>query len=108
LEDAVYAIVEAGGKQHRVEEGTELTVNRMLGEAGESIELGRVLLVSSGDDDLKVGTPTVEGAVVKATILEHARDKKVIIFRYKNKNRYRVKKGHRQPITRLRVDAITL
>ncbi len=102
----MYAIVETGGKQYRVEEGDVLAVEKLAGEAGDMIQLGRVLLVG-GESGSTIGAPAVVGAVVNATILEQARDKKKIIFRYKNKNRYSVKKGHRQPLTRLRIDSIT-
>lgn len=102
----MYAIVETGGKQYRVEQGDVLSVERLDGEAGDTIALERVLLV--GGDATTIGTPLVAGAVVNATILEHGRDKKKIIFRYKNKNRYRVKKGHRQPHTRIQIESISL
>lgn len=102
----MYVIVEAGGKQYRVQEGDVLALDRLKGEEGQMIELGRVLLV--GGETTTVGTPIVEGAVVNAKILEHKRDKKKITFRYKNKSRYRVKKGHRQPITRIQIESISL
>ena len=104
--DVVYAIVETGGKQYRVQEGDVLALDRLKGGEGEVIELGRVLLV--GGETTTVGTPVVEGASVNAKILEHTRDKKKITFRYRNKSRYRVKKGHRQPITRIQIDSISV
>jgi large subunit ribosomal protein L21 len=102
----VYAIVESGGKQYRVQEGDVLTIDRLAAEEGEVVQLGRVLLLGS-DEGTAIGAPVVDGAVVSAKILEHGRDKKKIIFRYKNKKRYRAKKGHRQPHTRVRVEAIS-
>jgi large subunit ribosomal protein L21 len=103
----VYAIIETGGKQYRVEEGDVLSIEKLEDEEGAVVELGRVLMVSD-DNGFTVGAPVVEGAVVNAKILEHARDKKKIVFRYKNKNRYRVKKGHRQPLTRVQIESIQL
>lgn len=103
----MYAVIEAGGRQYRVQAGDTLVVDRMEAEEGATISLGRVLMVNDAGD-LKLGSPVVEGAVVKATVLEHDRDEKKIIFRYRNKNRYRSKKGHRQPITRLKIEAIEL
>lgn len=102
----MYAIVETGGKQYRVEEGDVLAIEKLDGEEGDIVELGRVLFVG-GEDGVTIGTPEVEGALVSAKILEQGRDKKKIVFRYKSKNRYRVKKGHRQPLTRVRVESIT-
>lgn len=103
----VYAIVMAGGKQYRVKEGDELTIDRLEGESGDSIELGPVLLVGDGEETT-IGTPAVDGAVVNATILEQGRGKKKVVFKYKAKKRYRIKKGHRQPETRLKIESITL
>ena len=103
-EAIVYAIVETGGKQYRVQEGDILKLDRLKGTQGDSIELGRVLLV--GGETTMIGSPVVAGAVINAKILEHKRDKKKIIFRYKSKKRYRVKKGHRQPITLVQVESI--
>ncbi|MGB0385740.1 MAG: 50S ribosomal protein L21 [Ardenticatenaceae bacterium] len=102
----MYAIVETGGKQFRVQEGDVIALDRLKGEEGQVIELGRVLLL--GGETTTIGAPVVEGAVVNAKIMEHARDKKKITFRYKNKSRYRVKKGHRQPITRVQIESISL
>lgn len=103
----MYAIVMAGGKQYRVEEGDELTLDRLEGESGDAIELGPVLLVGNGEETT-IGTPAVDGAVVNATILEQGRGKKKVIFHYRAKKRYRVKKGHRQPETRLKIESIKL
>ncbi|MCB0076462.1 MAG: 50S ribosomal protein L21 [Anaerolineales bacterium] len=102
----MYAIVEAGGKQYRVREGDVLRVEKMAGEAGDVIELGRVLLVSG--DETTIGTPVVEGASVSAKILGQGRDKKKVTFRYRNKSRYSVTKGHRQPHTKVQIESISL
>jgi large subunit ribosomal protein L21 len=101
----MYAVVRAGGKQYSVREGQLLEVERMAGTEGDRVELNDVLLLSDGDR-LTVGTPTVPGARVVAEVLGHARAKKVTIFKYKPKTRYRRKLGHRQPFTRLAVREI--
>lgn len=100
----MYAVIETGGKQYRVEEGATITVERLPVAEGEQVTFDRVLFV--GGDETKVGTPVVEGAKVVGTVLEHTKDKKKIIFRYRRKQRYRVKRGHRQPITRVKIESI--
>ena len=101
----IYAIVETGGKQYRVESGQVIDVDLMdLGE-GNTVEPDRVLLIGDGEK-VTVGTPTVEGAKVMATSQGDGRDKKIIVLKYKNKIRYRKKTGHRQDYTRLMIDQI--
>ena len=102
---ANYAIIETGGKQYRVQPGKSISVEKIEGEAGSTVELDRVLLVSE-DDKLSVGTPTVEGAKVVAEVTEQGRGKKIIILKYKSKTRYRVKTGHRQSLTKLAIKEI--
>ncbi len=92
----MYAIVETGGKQYRVKPGDTIAVERLTGEPGEVLDLGRVLLVAGNGDTPRIGSPGVEGAVVRAEVVEHARGEKIIVFRYKSKVRYRRKTGHRQ------------
>jgi large subunit ribosomal protein L21 len=105
----MYAIVETGGKQYRVKAGDTIAVERLSGEPGEVLDLGRVLLVAgNGDGETRVGTPGVDGAVVRAEVVEHARGEKIIVFRYKSKVRYRRKTGHRQALTRVRITDILL
>src|SRR5262249_18272601 len=100
----MYAIVETGGKQYRVKPGDTIAVERLSGEPGEVLDLGRVLLIAgNGDAGTRVGTPGVDGAVVRAEVVEHARGEKVVVFRYKSKVRYRRKTGHRQSLTRVRI-----
>ena len=101
----MYAIVESGGKQYKAVPGTMMEVDRLSIEEGAEIELDRVLLVVD-DGDIKVGTPLVDGAKVKATVVEHFKGRKIIVFKYIPRERYRRKKGHRQQYTRLRVDEI--
>lgn len=100
----MYAVIETGGKQYRVTEGTMLDVERLPAEVGESVELDRVLLLR--DEDVQVGNPLVSGAKVRATVLAQDKKPKIIVFKYKPKERYRKKQGHRQLFTRLRVDEI--
>jgi large subunit ribosomal protein L21 len=105
----MYAIVETGGKQYRVRTGDTIAVERLSGDPGDVLDLGRVLLVGdNGDGQTRVGTPGVEKAVVRAEVVEHARGEKIIVFRYKSKVRYRRKTGHRQSLTRVRITDILL
>src|SRR5437879_6568855 len=104
----MYAIVETGGKQYRVKPGDTIAVERIAGEPGEVLDLGRVLLVAGNGDTARIGSPGVEGAIVRAEVLAHFRGEKIIIFRYKSKVRYRRKTGHRQSLTRLRITDILL
>ena len=100
-----YAIIQTGGKQYRVQPGTSISVEKIEGDAGSTVEFDRVLLVSQ-DDQVSVGTPTVEGAKVVAEVTEQGRGKKIIILKYKSKTRYRVKTGHRQSLTKLAIKEI--
>lgn len=105
----MYAIVETGGKQYRVKTGDTIAVERVEAEPGAVLDLGRVLLVAGeGDAQTRVGAPGVDGAVVRAEVVEHARGEKIIVFRYKSKVRYRRKTGHRQSLTRVRITDILL
>jgi large subunit ribosomal protein L21 len=104
----MYAIVETGGKQYRVKPGDTVAVERLSGEPGEMLDLGRVLLVAGNGDEARVGSPGVEGAVVRAEVVEQFRGEKIIVFRYKSKVRYRRKTGHRQSLTRLKITDILL
>jgi large subunit ribosomal protein L21 len=103
----MYAVIETGGKQYRVEVGTELAVELLEVEAGQEITLERILLVADGDE-AAIGRPIVDGATVSATVLRNDRADKVISFKYKPKARRRVKKGHRQEQTVLRIIDVTL
>jgi len=102
-----YAIVEDGGKQYRAVEGDMIDVDRFPAEEGEQIDLERVLLVAD-DEDVKIGTPFVAGAKVQATVVSQVKGPKVVIFKYKPKQRYRLKKGHRQQYTRIKIDSISM
>ena len=100
----MYAVVRTGGKQLRVEPGDVVSIEKIGGSPGDVVELPNVLLV--GGDGLKVGTPTVEGAKVMATIQGEARGPKIRIFKHKRRKRYRLRQGHRQDYTTLRIDSI--
>ena len=101
----MYAVIQSGGKQYTVRPGESLDVEKLEGEVGARIELQDVLMVADGDD-VKVGAPSVDGARVVAEIVEHGKHKKVTVFKYKSKIRYRKRTGHRQQFTRLRVTDI--
>ena len=103
----MYAVIETGGKQYRVEVGTELQVELLDVEPGNTITLDRVLLVADGDES-SIGQPLVANAAVSAEVVRQARGDKVISFKYRPKARRRVKHGHRQELTVLRISDITL
>lgn len=100
-----FAIVESGGKQYRAVEGTTVDVDRLAHEVGKTFDFERVLLVADGDA-VTIGTPTVGGFVVSATVLEHVKGPKLVTFKYRPKKRIRVKTGHRAQYTRLTIDFI--
>ena len=102
-----YAIVETGGKQYKAVEGETIEVDRLHLEAGKKLDLKDVLLISN-KGKATIGAPTIKGAVVKATILEHFKAPKILVFKYKPHNRYRVKSGHRQQHTRLQIEKIQI
>jgi large subunit ribosomal protein L21 len=102
----MYAVVSSGGKQYRVEAGSELVVERLTAEAGSTVTFDRVLLVGDGEA-VTVGTPTVQGASVSGTVLGEVRGPKLIVFKFKQKATYRRKNGHRQHLTRVRIDEIS-
>jgi large subunit ribosomal protein L21 len=103
----VYAIIRTGGHQYRVEPGDTIEVEKLDGEPGSQVELGEVLMVSN-DDGVQVGTPLVKGAKVIATVLRQGRGKKLVVFKFKPKKRYRRKTGHRQSITMLAIKEINI
>ena len=101
----IYAIIETGGKQYKVTPGQVIDVDRLDVAEGDTVELDRILCIAD-DDKVAVGTPTVEGAKVIATSQGNGKAKKIIVFKYKPKVRYRKKTGHRQLYTRLAIDRI--
>lgn len=102
----MYAIIETGGKQYRVEEGKSIFVEKLNVEEGSRVVFDRVLFVSK-DGDVKVGSPVVAGAKVEGLAEQQGRGKKVIIFKFKAKKNYRKKKGHRQPFTKVKIESIS-
>lgn len=101
----MYAIVETGGKQYRVQEGDVITVEKLDLNAGDKVEFDKVLLLNN-DAEMKVGAPYVEGAKVFGEVVENGKGKKVIIFKYKAKKDYRKKQGHRQPYTMVKIESL--
>lgn len=101
-----YAIVEDGGKQFKAVEGGTIEVDLYDAEIGQNVTLERVLMVVD-EDKVKVGTPTVKGASVKATVVAQVKGPKLIVFKYKPKKRIRSKTGHRQKYTRLQIESIS-
>lgn len=102
-----YAIVEDGGKQFKAVEGGIIEVDHFPSQVGDAVDLERVLLVADGDQ-ISVGAPLVVGAKVQASVLGQVKGPKVVAFRYKPKKRIRVKKGHRQKYTQLKIEAIVV
>ena len=103
----MYAIVDIAGKQFSVREKDRLIVPRLKGNANDAVTLDRVLLVA-GNGDAHIGTPLVPNASVEATILEHVKGDKILVFRKKRRKRFKVKRGHRQPWTRIEINALSL
>ncbi len=103
----MYAVFRTGGKQFRAEPGKTIRVPSLQVEPGDSITFDDVLLASDGEDT-QVGAPVVDGAKVKAEVLRHGRDRKIIVFKRKRRKNYRRKQGHRQGFTEVRVDEIVV
>jgi large subunit ribosomal protein L21 len=101
----MYAVVNTGGKQYKVQKGETLRIEKIPGEVGTRVTFDRVLMVADGED-VRVGQPLVEKAAVLASIVEQDKAKKLIVFKYKRRKRYRRKQGHRQPYTAIRIDGI--
>ena len=102
-----YAIVESGGKQYRAVEGATIEVDLLVAEAGQQVNLDKVLLLVDGEQ-ISVGTPAVSGARVTAKVVDHVKGPKLVVFKYSPKKRIRVKNGHRQQYTLLKIENIGL
>ncbi|AFI83426.1 50S ribosomal protein L21 [Methylophaga nitratireducenticrescens] len=102
----MYAIVATGGKQYRVKEGEKLRIEKLSAEAGDTVELDKVLLVGEGDD-IKVGAPYLEGAKVTATVSANGRGDKVKIIKFRRRKHHRKQMGHRQSYTEIEITGIT-
>jgi large subunit ribosomal protein L21 len=101
----MYAVVSTGGKQYKVQKGETLRIEKIQGEVGSKVTLDKVLLVADGEN-IRVGQPVIEKAAVQASIVEQDKAKKILVFKYKRRKRYRRKQGHRQPYTAIRIDGI--
>ncbi len=102
----MYAIVEIGGQQFKIQKDQMLFVNLLEDEAGSELAFDRVLLVADGEK-IQVGAPVVEGALVKAKVIEHVKADKVLVFKKKRRKGYQKMNGHRQPMTRIQIEEIT-
>ena len=100
----MYAVIATGGKQYKVAEGDIITIEKLGKAAGEAVTFDQVLAV--GGDSMKIGTPTVAGATVEASVVEEGRGKKVIVYKYKRKTGYHKKNGHRQAFTKVKIEKI--
>lgn len=103
----MYAVVSTGGKQYRVQEGEILMIEKIPGEVGAEVSFDQVLMCSDGEN-IKIGQPVVENAIVNGHIMEQGKGKKIIVFKYKRRKRYRRKQGHRQQFTAVKIDSIKL
>ena len=101
----MYAIVDIAGQQFKVEAGKQIFVNRQAAEVGAPLSFDKVLLLDN-EGDVKVGAPYIEGAAVQATVVEHCKADKVIIFKKERRKGYQKKNGHRQYLTRLKIEGI--
>jgi len=102
----MYAVIKTGGKQYRVEEGEFLRVEKLDAEAGDKVELAEVLMLVDGDD-VQIGAPMIDGAVVSATVREQGRGEKVKIIKFRRRKHYRRQAGHRQSYTEILIDSIS-
>ena len=99
----MFAVLATGGKQYKVAKGDTIQVEKLAGEVGDQVELANVLMVVDDDDNVNVGKPVLEGASVKAEIVDQGRHRKIIVFKMKRRKNYRRKAGHRQPFTALKI-----
>lgn len=101
----MYAIIETGGKQYRVEEGSILDVELLTADVGTEVGFEKVLAIKK-ENRLEVGQPYLNGVIVRGKVLDHGKGKKIVVFKYKAKKNYRRKQGHRQPYTRVLIEKI--
>ena len=102
----MYAVIKSGGKQHKVSEGEEILLEKLSLDEGEVIEFSEVLAVNK-DGNLNVGKPLLEGAVVKGKIINHLKTKKTTVIKMKRRKDYRKKQGHRQNLTKVKIESIS-
>lgn len=101
----MYAVIETGGKQYKVQEGDIVFVERLSGEENSQVVFDKIIAIGDGSD-IKVGAPYVDGATVEANLVKNGKDKKIIVYKMKPKKNYRRKQGHRQPYTKVQITAI--
>ena len=101
----MYAIVDSGGKQYKIKAGETLRVEKIAGDVGQSVDFDQVLMLADGEQ-VHIGQPLVDKAAVKGHIVEQGKARKILVFKYKRRKRYRRKQGHRQPYTAIRIDSI--
>lgn len=101
----MYAVIASGGKQYKVQEGEVLKIEKIDGQVGSEVAFDQVLLLFDGEA-VKIGQPTLTDAAVRGHIIEQGRQKKILVFKYKRRKRYRRKQGHRQPFTAVKIDSI--
>jgi len=106
LKDTMYAIVQIGGHQYRVAEGDTLYVDRQTQNAGDGFSIDEVLMINDGNGGVSIGSPVIEGASVKATLVDHVKADKVIVFKKKRRKGYRKKNGHWQPMSQIKIESI--
>lgn len=104
----MYAVVEIGGHQYRVSEGDVLFVDKQSDDVDQKLTFDRVLLINDGKNNVTVGKPAVEGATIEATLLDNVKSDKVIVFKKKRRKGYRVKRGHRQPMSQIEINSISV
>ncbi|MDC2965169.1 50S ribosomal protein L21 [Gammaproteobacteria bacterium] len=102
----MYAVIKSGGKQHKVSEGEEILLEKLSLDEGEAIEFSEVLAVNK-DGNLNVGKPLLEGAVVKGKVINHLKTKKITVIKMKRRKDYRKKQGHRQNLTKVKIESIS-
>ncbi len=103
----MYAIVNTGGKQYKIREGETVRIEKVNGDVGSEILFDQVLMVSDGEN-VSIGQPTLENVEVRGHVVEQGKEKKIIVFKYKRRKRYRRKQGHRQPYTAVKIDKIVM
>lgn len=101
----MYAVVSSGGKQYKVQEGETLRVEKISGEVGAPVSFDKVLMLSDGEN-VSIGRPVLDNVAVRGHIVEQGKAKKIIVFKYKRRKRYRRKQGHRQQYTSIKIDSI--
>lgn len=101
----MYAVIETGGKQYRVQQGDTIFIEKLDANDGDTVSFDKVLLISN-EGKVEAGKPYVKNAKVEASVIENGKAKKIIVFKYKAKKNYRKKQGHRQPYTKVKIESI--